>query len=280
VLYHLAKRFIAGESIEVALPKVQLLAANGFLTTLDCLGENIKDVSGTDAATSEYLLLLRALHEHGLDCNISVKLSQLGLAMKPQLARDHLMRIVGEAKRLGGFVEIDMEGSEHTSATLEIVAEVHRQIPAIGVAIQAMLRRSKIDIASLCAERVRVRLVKGAYKENRRAALQRSQEIQDQFILLMEQLLREGNCPAIATHDEYLIETTKTMAQRFGLKPDAFEFQMLYGVRPRLQESLRAEGWRTRIYVPYGNAWTHYLWRRLRERKENVWFVMKSMFND
>ena len=280
VFYHFAKRFIAGESVEEMLPKVQKLVAEGFSTSIDLLGENVNSREKAEAATRDYLLLLQALHAHGLECNISVKLTNLGYDIDPQFARQNLARLVAEAKRLDGFVRVDMEGSAYTNATLELVAEVHRQIPAIGTVVQAMLRRTPSDVAQLCSESVRVRLVKWAYKESADIAHQAMPQIRQQFQVLVEKLLLSGNYPAIATHDEALITYTKELAKKLNIAPDAFEFQMLYGIRTSLQEQLRQEGWRVRVYVPYGSSWFAYVMRRMRERKENVWFVVKNLFRD
>lgn len=278
LLYPLARRFIAGESLDEALPKVTALASCGFAVTLDLLGESVAGRTAAEAAVREYLLLLQALHAQGVECNISIKLTQLGLDIDPGLAREHLLRIVSEAARVGGFVRVDMEGSRYTGVTLDLVRQVHRQIPCVGAVIQAMLRRSPEDIATLCAEGIRVRLVKGAYKEPADVAWQRKPEVDAQFRTLAGYLLRHGAFPAIATHDASLIAEVQRLAQQDGATREVFEFQMLYGIGADLQEQLRREGWRVRLYIPYGDAWKAYVLRRLRERKENVWFVVKNLF--
>lgn len=278
LLYPFAKRFIAGESLDEALPKVAALAARGFAVTLDLLGESVANREAAAGAVREYVLLLQALQARGLECNISIKLTQLGLDIDPGLTREHLLCIVAEAARVGGFVRVDMEGSRYTGATLDLVRQVHRQIPCVGAVIQAMLRRSADDIAALCAEGIRVRLVKGAYKEPADVAWQRKPEVDAQFRTLAESLLRHGVAPAIATHDAAIIADLQARVAGNGVARDTFEFQMLYGIRADLQERLRADGWRLRLYIPYGAAWKAYVLRRLRERKENVWFVVKNLF--
>ncbi|MBI2343921.1 MAG: proline dehydrogenase family protein [Deltaproteobacteria bacterium] len=278
VFYHFAKRFIAGESLEEMLPKATALREAHFETILDLLGENVARPEDAAQATDEYLHLLQALHAQGLSCTIAVKLTQLGLDIDQHLAQENLICLAAEAKRLGGFVEVDMEGSAYTRATLEVVTRTHQHIPTVGVALQAMLRRSAGDLTALLAERIRVRLVKGAYKEDREIAYQRREDVCEAFLRLAEMLLRDGAMPAIGTHDEALIGRVKQLAEQYGRSRDDFEFQLLYGVRPSVQQTLRDDGWRVRLYLPYGNAWMPYVMRRLRERKENVWFVVKNMF--
>jgi proline dehydrogenase len=278
LLYQFAKRFVAGETLEEMLPKVQALAAEGFAITADLLGESVDTREATETAAREYLLLLQALTDAGLEPHISIKLSQLGLTFDRDLARAHLLRIVSEAHRLNGYVCVDMEGSDHTGATLALVAEVHRQVPCIGTVLQSMLRRTPQDLDALLAEGIPLRLVKGAYKEPAAVAYQRTSEICEQFQVLAIRLLERGRKPAIGTHDEELIRAVQHAMDQLDMAKEAFEFQFLYGIRRDLQEELLADGWRVRLYVPYGNAWAPYFYRRLRERKENVWFVMKNLF--
>ncbi len=278
VLYHLAKRFIAGESQEQMLPRLLPLSRSGLQTTVAFVGEHVYAREEADAAAHEYLLLLQELRTRGFECDISLKLTQLGLDVDPQLAHDNLLRIATAAHQVGGCVEVDMEGSDCTDATLRIVQEVSRQVPALRAVVQAMLRRTREDVAVLCAQDIPIRLVKGAYKESATAAFQSMREIRNEFLWLTEYLFQHSRDPAIGTHDEYLIEQTKAIAQRCGKSAQDFEFQFLFGIRVGLQEQLRHEGWRVRIYTPYGQAWMPYFLRRLRERKENVWFVMKNLF--
>lgn len=278
MLYHLAKRFVAGESQDEMLPRLLPLQRQGLLATVAFVGEHVHSRAEAEAALREYLLLLQALRAHGLDCDISLKLSQLGLDVDASMAREALLRIAAAAHQAGGCVEVDMEDSASTTATLQMVAEIHHQIPAVRAVVQAMLRRTPDDLASLCAQKLPVRLVKGAYKESAHVAYQSMPEIQRHFLALAETLFQHGTNPAFGTHDESLIAQLKTMARQFGKSAVDFEFQMLFGIRTTVQEQLARDGWRVRIYTPYGQAWMPYFIRRLRERKENVWFVVKNLF--
>lgn len=278
MLYHLAKRFVAGESQDEMLPRLLPLQRQGLRATVAFVGEHVHSRAEAEAALHEYLLLLQALRAYGLDCDISLKLSQLGLDVDPALAREALQRVAAAAHQASGCVEVDMEDSASTTITLQMVAEIHRQIPAVRAVVQAMLRRTPDDLAALCAQRIPVRLVKGAYKESAQVAYHAMPEIRRQFLTLAETLFQHGTNPAFGTHDESLIAQLKTMAQRFGKTAADFEFQMLFGIRTTVQEQLARDGWRVRIYTPYGQAWMPYFLRRLRERKENVWFVVKNLF--
>lgn len=278
LLFPFAKRFIAGERLGQAVAQAARLTADGFRITLDHLGENVTDRAMARAAVEDYMTGLEALHTHRLECNISIKLTQIGLDIDRVLCRDHLQRIVREAARLQGFVRVDMEGSAYTEATLDAVSEAHRTAPNVGVVIQAMLRRSPADVARMIAERIPVRLVKGAYKEPAAIAYQDRRDLEEKFAELLEQLLPSGVYTAVGTHDAALIDRAKTIAKAHGLTPNDFEFQMLLGIRPSLQRALLAEGWRVRIYCPYGAAWLPYVVRRLRERRENCWFVVRNLF--
>ncbi|MBI2346825.1 MAG: proline dehydrogenase family protein [Deltaproteobacteria bacterium] len=277
ILFPLARRFIAGQSLEGAFPKVLAIAGNGFRITLDCLGENVTDRGMVEGAARDYLLALQALAARGLDCNISIKLTQIGLDIDEELCREQLHRITAEAARLKGFVRVDMEGSAYTERTLKLVQEVHRQLPCVGAVIQAMLKRSPLDVDLFIAAGIPVRLVKGAYKEPATIALADKRAVDRQFIELMERLLADDGYHAIATHDAPIIAHAKAIAKARGLAPDRFEFQMLLGIRESLQQQLLAEGWRVRVYIPYGSAWLPYVLRRVRERKENLWFVLKNV---
>lgn len=278
LLFPFAKRFIAGERLDQAVAKASRLAAQGFRVTLDHLGENVADRAMARVATEEYLTGLQALHAHRLDCNISIKLTQIGLDIDRTFCRDNLRRIVQTAAPLQGFVRVDMEGSAYTEATLDLVSDVHHALPHVGVVIQAMLRRSRADIERLIAERIPVRLVKGAYNEPAAIAYRDRREVERQFAELLERLLPSGVRTAVATHDATLIDRAKAIAKAHRLGSSDFEFQMLLGVRESLQRQLVAEGRRVRVYMPYGAAWLPYVVRRLRERKENCWFVVRNLF--
>lgn len=274
-----ARRFIAGTSLAQALDAAGRLKAQGFLTTIDHLGEMVRSRREATIAADQYAIILRALAERGLDRNVSIKPTQMGLAIDPELCRENLGRIVAAAEKARGFVRIDMEGSDETEGTLDLVSRLKRtRASPVGVALQAMLKRTPSDLVELLRREVSVRLCKGAYKEPPEIAHQEMEEIRRQFAAMAKRLLTSGIHHAIATHDEGLIRGITAFARKQGIAPDQFEFQMLLGIRPRLQKRIVQEGWHLRIYIPFGRAWLPYVWRRLRERKENAWFVVKHLF--
>ncbi len=277
LLTYCARRFVAGDRLDQALKVVARMQNEGFHTTLDQLGEEVKNPDEARAATEEYIGILRALKEHSLERHISVKLTQLGLAIDRELCAEHLERIARTAHEVAGGVTVDIEGSAYTSATHELVARVHARYPELGGAVQAMLTRTGEDVAELVRHGVSIRLCKGAYKEPPAIAYQRREEICAHYRALMERMLTSRLYHGIATHDETLIEAAKRFVDEHHIDRDAFEFQMLMGIRPALQRRLVNEGWNVRIYVPYGSHWLPYMLRRLRERKENVWFVMRNL---
>ena len=273
-------RFVAGESLDEALPALQRLKGAGFRSTVDLLGESVTSRDAASAATDRYVATLDALAAGTLDRNVSLKLSQMGMAIDADLARGNLERIVGHAASVDAFVRIDMEDSSTTDATLAL----HRRLWAVhqnvGVVIQSALRRSASDVDGLIADGVRVRLCKGAYKEPPSIAFATKPEVDDSYATLMERLLREGTYPALATHDERLIRRAIAVARREHVGPDRFEFQMLYGVRRDLQDRLVAAGYTVRVYVPFGREWYPYFMRRLAERPANVAFLLRSVFRE
>lgn len=278
ILFIFAKRFIAGQTFEAALPVVEGLKAKGFGTTLDILGESVTNPKEARAMADEYCKVLRILKERGLDMNMSLKLTQLGLDISEQLCFDNVARILVEAGRLDAFIRIDMEGSDYTQKTLDMVKRWHEIYSNCGIVVQAMLRRSPKDIEDLFEKGVSIRLCKGAYKEPPNIAFPDKRDVDKQYETLMERLLGSGIFHGIATHDERLINKAKEYITNYNIGRDKFEFQMLLGIRRDLQEKLIKDGWRVRLYVPYGKAWLPYTIRRLRERKENFWFVVKNLF--
>jgi proline dehydrogenase len=276
-----ARRFIAGETVEEAVTCVQDLRHQGLLLTLDYLGESVSSAAAAAAAATDYVRIIDAIVKSGIERNVSLKLTQLGLDVDRATAVDNMRRILEPADANGFFVRIDMENSPYTEATLGIFETLwqqgHRQI---GTVIQSYLKRSAADIRRLNALGSRVRLVKGAYKEPKEVAFQKKSEVDAAFVELMRLLLDEGTYPAIATHDPDIIEATKAHARARAYPNDRFEFQMLYGIRRDLQTALVKEGYRVRVYVPFGKQWYPYFMRRLGERPANVAFVLRGILSD
>jgi proline dehydrogenase len=276
-----ARRFIAGETINDAIAAARALHERGLLLTLDHLGENVTNLAEADAGVRDYLEIVNTIVRARIDRNISLKLTALGLDVDKQRAIDNLGTILERAEPAGFFVRLDMESSHYTDVTLEIVETLwQRGHRGLGVVLQAALRRSERDLAHLNTLGMRVRLVKGAYTEPRSVAYQKKADVDAAFERMMVQLMAEGHYPAIATHDEAMIEKTRSAAAAHGLSPDQFEFQMLYGVRRDLQARLVANGYRMRVYVPYGRQWFPYFMRRLGERPANLLFVVRSLLRE
>jgi len=275
-----AKRFIAGESIEDAMDAVSRLNAEGMTATLDILGENVKDERAALASADDYIRLVERINTSGVDSNVSLKLTQMGMDIGDDFCYDNVKRIVKTAKHYDNFVRIDMEGSEYTQRTINIYTRLRKDFDNVGIVIQAYLLRSEKDIRELTAEGSRIRLCKGAYKEPPSVSFALKDETNASYLNLMKYLLIEGNYPAIATHDTRIIEETKRFAGENGISNGTFEFQMLYGIRRKLQREIVKSGFSMRVYVPYGTHWLPYFTRRLRERKENVFFILKHLFRD
>jgi proline dehydrogenase len=274
-----ASRFVAGKSRDEALRVSAELNRLGFKVTLDYLGEEVRRSEDARLAAEEQAAAVEAAASAGLDLGLSVKLSHLGMLIDEGLAEENLRMICQRSAAAGRFVRVDMEGSALTSGTLEMVQRVHDDIPVIGTVIQSALKRSSADIETLNRKGISVRLVKGAYLEPSDLAFQRREEVTLYFMRLTESLLRDGYRPAIATHDELLIDYAIDMAFIYGCAPEEFEFQMLYGIRRDLQEKLRDQGYRVRIYLPYGSDWYGYFMRRLAERPANLWFLLRHLRN-
>jgi proline dehydrogenase len=276
-----ASRFIAGETIETAITASKRLQAQGFLITLDHLGEGVGTLEAASAATREYVRLINVIVAAGIERNISLKLTQLGIDIDRATCVDNLRRILEPASRCDFFVRIDMENSAYTERTLEIFETLwEQQYRNVGVALQAYLFRTEQDVQRMNELGARVRLVKGAYKEPAAVAYQRKDEVNSAFGRLARQLLDHGTYPAIATHDEDVIGQVRQYAATRGMAADRFEFQMLYGIRRDLQASLAASGYPMRVYVPFGREWFPYFMRRLGERPANLSFVVKALFRE
>ena len=276
-LFFLARRFVAGESLEAAVEAVRPLNDAGLDVTLNMLGEGTRERENAEDAVRQYLVMLDLIRDGALRANISVKLTHLGLDIDEAYCTGNLLRILEAAKERDIFIRLDMEGSPHTQRTLDIFYSLYESHRNAGVVIQAMLLRSPHDIFVLNKIGARVRLCKGSYREPPDLALQRMPNIRGAFLSMAEQLLKDGNFPAFATHDDYLIEGVTRYAERLEVPRDRFEFQMLYGLRPGFQKEMRARGFRMRVYVPFGTEWMPYFYRRLRERRENLWFVLRNL---
>lgn len=273
----LSSRFVAGSQLADALEACRKLRADGIAATLDYLGENVKSLEEAAACRDAYLTALHAMQQAGVEPNVSLKLTQFGLDLSESACAENVAALVKAAAAIGGFVRIDMESSQYTDRTLALVTRLHRECPACGTVIQAYLRRSAADIERLEGEHVSVRLCKGAYLEPPEVAFADKKQVDRNYIELATSLLTRGDYPAIATHDEHLVDAVERFVSEKGIGRDRFEFEMLYGIRRDLQRRLVKEGYRLRLYVPFGEAWYPYFMRRLAERPANVWFILRNL---
>lgn len=274
----LVNRFVAGETLQDALRVAKQLQSRGMKVSIDYLGESVQDKQMAEAVVEEYLRVLPVLTQEGLDSQVSVKLTQLGLDIEDDFCAHNLERIVRCAQDLGGFVRIDMESREYTQRTLDIFYALHERYPNLGIVIQAYLYRSEQDIENLIGCKASVRLCKGAYAEPASVAYPKRRQVDAAYRRLMQQLLLHGHQPALATHDESIIRDAMAFAREKDISPQRFEFEMLYGIRRDLQENLVAQGYQMRVYVPYGEAWYPYFTRRLAERPANLFFFLRHVF--
>jgi len=276
-----ARRFIAGESVEEAIETARRIEAAGMTTTLDYLGEAVATIAEADAATRAYIKTIDTIAASGVERNISLKLTQLGLTIDRATTVDNLRRILDAAAAREFFVRIDMEDSGYTAVTIDVFETMWQQgYRNVGIVLQSYLRRSEEDAKRMNALGARVRLVKGAYKEPKEVAYQAKADVDAAFVRIMQLLLTEGTYPAIATHDPAMIDATREFARRRGLAPAEYELQMLYGIRRDLQAALTREGLRVRVYVPFGREWFPYFMRRLGERPANIGFVIRGILSD
>jgi proline dehydrogenase len=274
-----AKRFVAGETLEEALPKVTELNEFGIRVTLDLLGENVKDKNTADKTLDHYIDLLNGINDRDLRSSISIKLTMLGLDIGKDYCKENLFKLLDVAKENNQFVRIDMEGSGYTQVTIDLFKEAFAKYGKhVGIVIQAYLHRSKQDIEELSEIGADIRLCKGAYKEPERIALQNMPAIREAFKEYAKTLFKKTVYPRIATHDDELINWVKNYASENNIGPSRFEFQMLYGLRLNTCKELANDGYNVRVYIPYGTMWVPYFSRRLKERKENIWFVLSTMF--
>ncbi len=279
LLSFFARRYIAGETRKDAIVAVKRLNGSGILATIDNLGENVKDAAETKESVKEYLGLLDEINEADVNSTISLKLTHLGLDISGELAEKNAGTIIERARTRKNFVRLDMEGSAFTQKTIDMAVRLHRLYPNVGVAVQSYLKRSASDVDLLIKEGVSVRLVKGAYKEPPEIAFEAKSDVDRNYEALMKKLLLDGVRPAVATHDEKLINEAIRFAEENNIPKDRFEFQMLLGIKRTLQKKLAKEGYTVRVYVPYGKDWLPYTLRRLGERKENFLFVVKNIFD-
>jgi len=276
----LAARFVAGVTAEEAFAVCRRLNAENIAVTLDHLGESVTSLEEASEACDVYLRLLPAIHDMGIRGNVSLKLTQFGLDFSYEQCLANVGQLVRSAASLNTFVRVDMEGSEYTSRTLNLVSSLHARYHSVGAVIQAYLHRSRQDVERLSNEGIPVRLCKGAYLEPASQAFRRKSDVDRNFVDLMKMLLDKGTRPAIATHDERMIAEAKAYAAQRNLPRNAFEFQMLYGIRRDLQRILVSEGYPLRLYVPFGAAWYPYFMRRLAERPANVFFLLRNLFRE
>ena len=274
----LSTRFVAGETLEEALAVCRALNREGITVTLDHLGESVTSLDEAAQARDVYIRALDAIEQSKIQGNVSLKLTQFGLDLSAEQCLANVEQLAARAAAHSSFVRVDMESSEYTDRTLSLVRDLDARYRAAGVVIQAYLYRSKQDTEDLCGRSIRVRLCKGAYLEPPSVAFPKKQDVDRNYIELMKILLDRGTYPAIATHDEKMIEATKAYAAAKNLSRDAFEFQMLYGIRRDLQRQLVAEGYRLRLYVPFGKAWYPYYMRRLAGRPANILFILRNLF--
>ena len=278
----MARRFVAGETLAEALDAVAALNKQGITASLDLLGESVTREEEARAAAREYLAILDRIHERKLDANVSVKLTAMGLDIAEDLCVANMQEILARARQYGSFVRIDMEASEYTEKTLKLFE--HRLYPSypenVGVVLQSYLYRTAADTERAVTLRCRVRLCKGAYAEPATVAYPDKKDVDANYVRCMQRLMSAGNYPGLATHDEKIIETAKRFAAEQSIPVERYEFQMLYGVRRDLQEGLVSEGYRMRVYVPFGTEWYPYLMRRLAERPANIVFIVGNVLRE
>ena len=277
----ISTRFVAGTQVEDVLRATRAINQAGATVSIDNLGENVTNIAEARASAALYHQLLDEIARLGLNANISLKLTHMGLDVDEKLARELVCGLVTKAAALRSFVRVDMEGSPYTQPTLDFVHELHRMPGnrgAVGTVIQSYLYRSERDVENLLADGIRIRLCKGAYKEPPEIAFQKKSEVDANYVKLMKILMKSGIYHGLATHDEKIINDAKAFAVREKIPRDCFEFQMLHGIRRDLQQQLVRDGWGLRVYIPFGTEWYPYFMRRLAERPANVFFILKNLF--
>jgi proline dehydrogenase len=278
LLLFFAKRYIAGSERQDAIRAALELNRSGIGAIIDNLGENVKNAAEAEESVEEYLALLDDIKLSGAVSSVALKLTHLGLDISKELAFKNAETIIKKAALTGNFVRVDMEGSEYTRRTIGLFLELRQKYPDVGIALQSSLLKSREDARLIASKGGSIRLVKGAYKEPASTAFQEKKDVDASFEAIMKELLLSGTRPAIATHDVRLINEAKRFAAEKGMPKDSFDFEMLLGIKRELQKKLASDGYRVRVYIPYGKNWLPYTIRRLRERKENVWFVLRNIF--
>jgi len=273
-------RFIAGETIDEAVAAIKDLNARRCSASFDHLNESVSSVAETEGEVREYLNVLAKIDESGINSNVSIKLTQFGLDIDPELTYRNARKVVEDGARRGNFVRVDMEGSAVTQLTIDIFKRLRSEfgLNDVGIVLQSYLYRTEEDARELLKIPARIRLCKGAYDEPAAVAYPDKKDVDDNYVRVMKLLLASGTYHGIATHDPKMIDATIDFAQKEGIGQKAFEFQMLYGIRRDLQEQLARDGYNMRVYVPYGKHWYPYFMRRLAERPANIWFVMKNLW--
>lgn len=273
-----AARFVAGNTLPEAIERIREINGRGVMVTLDHLGESVTSEAEAVDAKNSYLAMLDAIHQAGVNANVSLKLTMMGLALREELARENLLQIVVRAEETGNFVRIDMEDSPYTDVTLKLYEDAFQAHPShVGVVLQAYLYRTMEDLRRLSGAERNFRIVKGAYREPVSVAFPSKADVDENYLQLVRESLKLGNYTAIATHDEQIIGRILKFLHEENIERDRFEFQMLYGVHFSLLQSLAREGYRTRVYVPYGEDWYAYYVRRIAERPANLLFFARAM---
>jgi proline dehydrogenase len=276
----LTSRFVAGSTIEREVAVCQKLNADGYLATLDHLGESVHSLEEAQQSRDAYLAALEQIAKLEMEATVSVKLTQLGLDFSEANCRANIECLVTRAKSIARLVEVDMESSDYVDRTLQLVSNLHAQYGSVRAVLQAYLYRTESDVHNLCRQSIPIRLCKGAYRESSSVAYPRKKDVDANYVRLMLHLFDHGAYPAIATHDEAILDRAISYIRERNIAADRFEFQMLYGVRRDLQRRLVAAGYRLRLYVPYGNAWYPYFMRRLAERPANVIFLARNLLKN
>lgn len=274
----MSRRFVAGETVEDALTAARDLNNKGIAVSVDNLGEFVTNAEESKQSAQLYHNVLDEIDRRKLNANVSLKLTHMGLDVDESMCKDLVCGLVRHAAQIGNFVRVDMENSPYTQRTLDFVHALHNDAPgAVGAVLQSYMRRTEQDARDLCSLGIRIRLCKGAYKEPENVAFQDKADVDSNYVNVAKYIMKSGVYHGLATHDERIIKELIAFAKAESISPDKFEFQMLHGIRRDLQEGLVRQGWRMRVYVPFGTEWYPYLMRRLAERPANALFIAKNV---